>query len=114
METVGWSQLPSLIWLGTLCDGGEILAYGVSIDGSVVVGEARNADGQLRAFRWTRATGMEDLTRTYAHQLTDGSVLEEVRAISPSGRYIVGSGRNATTWREEAFLLDTGIPRRGM
>jgi probable HAF family extracellular repeat protein len=60
--------------LGTL-GGGESEAYGVSADGSVVVGWADNAAGQLRAFRWTAAGGMEDLNITYAHLLTDGSVL---------------------------------------
>jgi hypothetical protein len=29
------------------------------------------------------------------------------RAISPDGRYIVGTGYNAATGRDEAFLLDT-------
>jgi len=164
MATVGWLQQPSLVWLGTLRGGKESFASGVSADGSVVVGVAKNAneqerafrwtyatgmedlgtlggdwsgaygvsaDGSVvvgtacisssiiaasvpRAFRWTRAMGMEDLTLTYAHLLTDGSVLEEVRAISPSGRYIVGNGRNATTWRKEAFLLDTGVLQLGM
>jgi hypothetical protein len=38
----------------------------------------------------------------------------EARAISPDGRYIVGEGYNAATRRsQEAFLLDTGFPRRG-
>jgi hypothetical protein len=50
---------------------------------------------------------MEDLNITYAHLLTDGSVLLEARAISPDGRYIVGYGYNAATGRWEAFLLDT-------
>jgi hypothetical protein len=50
---------------------------------------------------------MEDLNFTYANLLTDGSELLEARAISPDGRYIAGKGRNATTGREEAFLLDT-------
>jgi probable HAF family extracellular repeat protein len=36
-------------------------ANGVSADGSVVVGEAENAEGQTRAFRWTAARGMQDL-----------------------------------------------------
>jgi probable HAF family extracellular repeat protein len=35
---------------------------GVSADGSVVVGWARNAAGHVdRAFRWTAAGGMQDL-----------------------------------------------------
>jgi probable HAF family extracellular repeat protein len=89
-------------------------AYGVSADGSVVVGWALNAAGQWRAFRWTASGGMEDLNTTYASLLTNGSVLGEARyAISPDGRYIVGWGYNAATGRYEAFLLDTGFPRRG-
>jgi probable HAF family extracellular repeat protein len=87
-------------------------AYGVSADGSVVVGRAENAAGFYRAFRWTAAGGMEDLNTTYASLLTNGSVLG-ARAISPDGRYIVGWGYNAATNRTEAFLLDTGFPRRG-
>jgi hypothetical protein len=50
---------------------------------------------------------MEDLNITYAHLLTDDSVLWTANAISPDGRYIVGTGYNAATGREEAFLLDT-------
>jgi probable HAF family extracellular repeat protein len=73
----------------------------------VVVGWARNAAGQDRAFRWTAAGGMEDLNVTYASLLTDGSELYRATAISPDGRYIVGWGYNAATGRREAFLLDT-------
>jgi hypothetical protein len=40
-------------------------------------------------------------------------VLVWAYAISPDGRYIVGRGYNAATGRTEAFLLDTGFPRRG-
>jgi probable HAF family extracellular repeat protein len=46
--------------LGTL-GGNESWALGVSADGSVVVGEAQNAAGQERAFRWTASGGMQDL-----------------------------------------------------
>jgi probable HAF family extracellular repeat protein len=98
--------------LGTL-GGRESVAYGVSADGSVVVGWAQNAAGHGRAVRWTASGGMEDLNTTYASLLTYGSVLREARAISPDGRYIVGWGYNAATNRTEAFLLDTGFPRRG-
>jgi hypothetical protein len=41
IATAGWSQ--SLTWLGTLPGGGRREAYGVSADGSVVVGVAYNA-----------------------------------------------------------------------
>ena len=92
--------------LGTL-GGSQSMAYGVSADGSVVVGDAQDATWRWRAFRWTAAGGMEDLNITYAHLLTDGSKLYRANAISPDGRYIVGGGYNAAKWREEAFLLDT-------
>jgi probable HAF family extracellular repeat protein len=98
--------------LGTL-GGNRSEAWGVSADGAVVVGAAYNTAGQRRAFRWTAAGGMEDLNTTYASLLTNGSVLQVAHAISPDGRYIVGSGYNAATGRNEAFLLDTGFPRRG-
>jgi probable HAF family extracellular repeat protein len=101
-----WTAAGGMQDLGTL-GGSESEATGVSADGSVVVGRARNAAGQRRAFRWTAAGGMEDLNITYAHLLTNGSVLEVASAISPDGRYIVGWGYNAATGREEAFLLDT-------
>jgi probable HAF family extracellular repeat protein len=59
IATAGWSQ--SLTWLGTLPGGGGSEAYGVSADGSVVVGRAYNAAWQWRAFRWTASGGMQDL-----------------------------------------------------
>jgi probable HAF family extracellular repeat protein len=101
-----WTEARGMQDLGTL-DGNSSWALGVSADGSVVVGSARNAAGQDRAFRWTAVRGMEDLNITYAHLLTDGSVLLEARAISPDGRYVVGWGYNAATGNFEAFLLDT-------
>jgi len=103
-----WTASGGMQHLGTL-DSLVSRAYGVSADGSVVVGESL-----YRAFRWTASRGMEDLNRTYASLRTNGSWLGEARAISPDGRYIVGEGGNAATGRSrEAFLLDTGFPRRG-
>jgi probable HAF family extracellular repeat protein len=104
-----WTENDGMQNLGTLGSGYSYsLAYGVSADGAVVVGFS---DG--RAFRWTASRGMEDLNTTYANLLTPGSYLGRATAISPDGRYIVGGGYNAVTRRGEAFLLDTGFPRRG-
>ncbi|GIW91302.1 MAG: hypothetical protein KatS3mg109_1734 [Pirellulaceae bacterium] len=96
--------------LGTL-GGNWSRAYGVSADGSVVVGWADSSEYN-RAFRWTASGGMEDLNITYASLLTNGSVLGVAYAISPDGRYIVGQGFNAAAGRQEAFLLEvqtTGV-----
>jgi probable HAF family extracellular repeat protein len=94
--------------------GDRSAAVGVSADGSVVVGAYQpRGDWLERAFRWTVAGGMEDLNITYASLLTPGWLLAGALAISPDGRYIVGVGFNADTWRTEAYLLDTGFPLRG-
>ncbi|MFN4034345.1 MAG: hypothetical protein ACK4ME_12145 [Fimbriimonadales bacterium] len=55
--------------LGSL-GGSEIRTYGVTNDGTVVVGMARNSGGQWRAFRWTLANGVADLNSVYARLLT--------------------------------------------
>jgi probable HAF family extracellular repeat protein len=85
MATAGWSQ--SLTWLGTL-GGNQSGARGVSADGSVVVGWARNAGGQLRAFRWTASGGMQDLG-------TLGGSDSEAWGVSADGAVVVGRADNA-------------------
>ncbi len=83
------------------------IARDVSDDGSVVVGQHYTV--WWRAFRWTPQRGMEDLNTVYADLLRDGSVLYQALAVSADGRFITGSGLNASTGRREAFLLDTRV-----
>jgi len=82
------------------------VAYGVTADGCIVVGESYDAAGNRHAFIWDPQNGMRDLNVVYASLLQDGSVLLGAM-ISPNGRYIAGQGYNAATGRREAFLLDT-------
>jgi len=92
--------------LGTL--GGEnSIAYGVSGDGSVVVGFSYDPNWYKIAFCWEEFDGMEDLNLLYDTLLTPGSELEVAYGISENGRFIVGSGYNAVSGRNEGFLLDT-------
>jgi probable HAF family extracellular repeat protein len=102
-----WTAKTGMQDLGTL-PGYENAseAYGVSAGGAVVVGTA-SAGGNEHAFRWTVQSGMQDLNKLYANLLQNGSVLGEATAISPDGRYIVGTGINAATKRTEAYLLKT-------
>jgi len=82
-----WMVVARLTWLGTL-GGGWSTAYGVSADGSVVVGTADNAAGQGRAFRWTAAGGMQDLG-------TLGGRSSWAHAVSADGSVVVGTADNA-------------------
>jgi len=106
-----WKADEGMQNLGVLPGGNWSAANAVSADGSIVVGSS-DAGGVYRAFRWTEAGGMEDLNVAYANLLDDGSYLETAQAISPDGRYIVGTGYNAATGRREAYLLDTRPSRR--
>jgi len=87
IATAGWSQQPSITWLSTL-GGGFSAAFGVSANGSVVVGLARDADGYDRAFRWTVAGGMQDLG-------TLGGDLSQASGVSADGTVAVGRAATA-------------------
>jgi probable HAF family extracellular repeat protein len=100
----GWSQ--SLTWLGTL--GGDwSRAYGVSADGSVVVGMAQNAAGELLAFRWTASGGMQDLgTLDGAWSVAYG--------VSADGSVVVGVADNAAgQWRAFRWTASGGMQDLG-
>ena len=77
-----------MVSVGTL--GGDwVVGRDVSADGSIVVGESKNALGEWRAFRWTEADGMVSLG-------TLGGNESRAVAISPDGSVIVGRSKDAT------------------
>ncbi|GIV17019.1 MAG: hypothetical protein KatS3mg022_2454 [Armatimonadota bacterium] len=102
-----WTEMDEIRHLGLLPNSYYVWAYDVSGDGQIAVGETSLLSASSRALRWRMGMGTEDLNVTYFGLLTDGSILESARAISPDGRFIVGFGIHATARRREAFLLDT-------
>jgi probable HAF family extracellular repeat protein len=87
---VGISEPSSEAFVWTEVSGMKSLgrgsAWGVSDDGSIVVGPMPDeVTGDSRAFRWTEATGMVDLG-----DLPGGDVRASATAISGDGRVIVG------------------------
>ena len=96
----------SLTWLGTF-GGDRSEAWGVSADGSVVVGWAKNADWDRRAFRWTASGGMQDLG-------TLGGGSSEAYGVSADGSVVVGWAQNASyqwsafRWTASGGMQDLG------
>jgi probable HAF family extracellular repeat protein len=78
-----WTPTGGLEDLG-LTTGTESIATAIAADGSVVVGEARDANRFWRAFRWTAATGMVDLG-------TLGGPESTALAVNEDGTVIVGT-----------------------
>jgi len=84
------------------------IAY--DIKGNTIVGFVSTPAGENRAVRWhlsTATTQVEDLNQTYSALLSPGSRLRVAYGASYNERFIVGTGYNAATGRDEAFLLDT-------
>ena len=97
-----FSQQPELIWFGTL-GGNNSEARAISADGSVVVGVANDANGNPHAFRWTAATGIQDLG-------TLGGDWSEATDVSADGSVIVGwSYDNNSIYRAFKWTAVTGM-----
>jgi probable HAF family extracellular repeat protein len=96
----------SLIWLGTL-GGNQSEAFGVSDDGKIVVGYARDSTFDDVAFKWTINGGMQNLG-------TLGGIGSEASGISADGSTIVGFASDsnqvyrAFKWTEAGGMQDIG------
>jgi probable HAF family extracellular repeat protein len=78
--------------LGMVEGFSNAIVYGMSSDGSTVVGEVTGVNGKSGAFVWTRETGMRGMgTETLAY------------AVSANGKYIVGEAFN------KAFRFRPGL-----
>lgn len=103
----GYAQQPTLIWFGTF-GGTSSEARAVSVNGSVVVGVADDSNGNPRAFRWTLATGIQDLGTLGG----DGS---EATDVSADGSVIVGWSSDAGgIYRAFKWTASTGMQDLGV
>ena len=85
-----------MVGLGDLAGGSfNSRAYGVSADGSAVVGRGSSASG-TEAFVWDETNGMRGLMQVLMDQGIDmtGWSLTEARGVSADGLTIVGYGTN--------------------
>jgi len=98
-----------MMGLGDLPGGGfRSDAFGVSTDGSVVVGSATSVLG-IQAYRWTAETGMVALG-----DLPGGLFDSRARAISADGTVVVGEsssslGAQAFRWTHESGMVGLGF-----
>jgi len=90
----------SLLWLGAL-DGRASEARGVSADGTVVVGIHYNQNDNPRAFRWTRAGGMELLPSL-------GGLTSTAHAVSADGALTVGCADDERGYPRAALWVEDG------
>ena len=94
-----WTQADGMVSLGV--GGTGSCAYGVSADGSVVVGYRRVDIGGDEAFRWTQPSGTAVLPSDPGHA--------RAKAVSADGSVVVGAvSEQACRWTEETGLLHLG------
>ena len=103
-EAFAWTAEAGMIGLGDL-GGGNSLAWGVSADGSVIVGESQKvARGSNEAFVWTAEAGMVGLG-------TLGGRHSTALGVSADGSVIVGASEPSTgpsrafVWTAEAGMI---------
>ena len=77
-----WTSSGGIQDLG-VTNGTESLSWGISADGNVVFGEARDPNQFWRAFRWTASLGMRDMG-------TLGGPMSTAHGASSDGSIIVG------------------------
>jgi uncharacterized membrane protein len=103
-----WTDAEGMVSLGVLPGYDISLAYGVSGDGSKIVGSVETFfGGGSQAFLWTQATGMVGLGSLQGTQ-------SEAAAISTDGSTVVGNGDQlAWVWTEADGMLELEDPLGG-
>jgi probable HAF family extracellular repeat protein len=99
IRSTEWQLLGSFTPTAAPCSGALSSAYGVSRDGQVVVGLARDGCALSHAFRWTPSNGMVDLGSSVQGRASLAS------AVSGDGNVVVGYQEAATGVRQGARWL---------
>jgi len=94
-----WSTEGGMVDLGVMPTKDYHVAWGVSGDGSVVVGSGDIGGNEMftEPFVWTSSKGLRGLG------FLPGGSLGEATAISRDGRVIVGYSNSAESWNTQAF-----------
>lgn len=117
IEAFRWTRLGGMVGLGALsgypCARYESIAYGVSADGSVIVGRSYNRTQNTEAFRWTLHGGMLGLG-----DLPGGLTYSTAHDVSDNGKVIVGlsyssSGGEAFRWEHDVMVGLGALPDGG-
>ncbi len=105
----GMASAASFQGLGDL-PGGNFgsIAFGVSADGSTVVGYSNSANGSVEAFRWTQSGGIVGLG-----DLPGGNFDSIAFGVSADGSTIVGNGNSANgieafRWTQSGGIVGLG------
>jgi probable HAF family extracellular repeat protein len=109
VEGFRWTRTEGMVGLGFLpgAGSGGSLAFGVSADGSVIVGGSSSAAGS-QAFRWTAASGMVGLG------YVPGGTFSGATNVSANGSVVVGfntvslRGEEAFRWTQAGGMVGLG------
>jgi probable HAF family extracellular repeat protein len=107
-EAFRWTADGGAIGLGYLSGRNLSTAYGVSADGSLVVGESWSNTSPTEAFRWTNGTGMAPLG-----YIPGGYNYSAAYAVSADGTVIVGEGLSASGFEAFRWTSDDGMVALG-
>jgi len=122
-ESFLWTEATGMEGLGDL--GGPLPfpvseAYGISADGSVIVGGARNGAGEDEAFLWTEAGGMEGLGilpgqdfNASSDASADGSVIVGLPSIFIGGEAFIWDESNGLRPLKAVLENDFGLDLSG-
>jgi probable HAF family extracellular repeat protein len=112
VESFRWTEQLGMVSLGHLPGQGgfEVShAWGVSPDGSFIVGDAHDVDQNTEAFRWTSATGMVGLG-----DLPGGGTSSIARGVSADGSVVVGRSAGLNGYGNPAGLAFVWTQATGM